>query len=287
MLAGSALMTAAFCIFALAGAIAKVVIAAYSVGEVIVFRSVIALLLLLPFVIRDGGLALRTMQRSKLQLLRVCISVVEVTLFFLSVSYLPLADTLSIFMSGPIVVALWSMIFLGEQVEWRRIAAIVVGFAGVVIAMRPSATTFTPLALIPLAGVMCYAGTVLTTRALRGTPGTVLTINQMAGAALLGIAATALSDSWTTPSPSDFGLLFLIGALSALAYVCMNRAIGMAPANVVAPYQYTLVIWGAVFGFLFFGDVPALATWIGAAIIAGAGLYLSWRDGAVRSAAAS
>lgn len=286
-LAGIALMGAAFCIFALTGAIAKLVLPSYSVGQVILFRSVTALIVLLPFLIREGATAIRAMSRPKLQFARVLISVGEVAMFFLSLSFLPLADTTSVFMSGPLFVAAWSIVFLGERIEWQRAAAILVGFVGVIIALRPSAATISMPALIALTGTMLYAGTVLTTRALRGTPGVVLTTNQMAGAALLGAVWAASPQGWLTPAPFDFAVLVLIGVTSAIAYLCMNRAITLAPANVVAPFQYTLVIWAALFGYMFFGDVPSLATWIGAAIIAGAGLYLSWREQSQQSASAN
>jgi drug/metabolite transporter (DMT)-like permease len=277
-LAGIALITLAFFLFGFTSAIAKVVLPTYSVGQMMLIRSVVALIILSPFILRAGYRAFRAMPRPRLQFARVTVSVIEVGMFFWAISYLPIADTVAIYLSGPLFVTLWSTLFLGEHVGWRRWTAIVVGFAGVLIALRPSAATISAPALIALAGTMLYAVGVLNTRTLRGTPEIVLTVNQMVGAAIFGAAWCLFPQGWTAPDWNDLAILLFIGVPTAFGYVCINRAIQLAPASVIAPYQYTLIIWAAVFGYLFFGDVPAAATVIGALIIVGAGLYISWRE---------
>ncbi len=281
-LANIALITLAFFLFGLTSAIAKIVLPTYSVGQMMLIRSVVALILLSPFIWREGASsAFRTMPRPGLQLARVTISVVEVAMFFWAVSYLQIADTVAIYLSGPLFVTLWSTLFLGERVGWRRWTAIVAGFAGVLIALRPSAATISAPALIAVVGTMLYAVGVLLTRTLRGTADIVLSANQMLAAALLGAVWCALPGGWTNPSMHDLGILVFIGVPTAIGYVCINRALKLAPASVVAPYQYTLIIWAALFGYLFFGDVPQITTAIGAAIIIGAGLYITFRERAL------
>jgi drug/metabolite transporter (DMT)-like permease len=116
----------------------------------------------------------------------------------------------------------------------------------------------------------------IVTRTLRETTNTVLVAGQIGGTFVLG--ALTAPFGWVTPSPRDFVLLALFGVLAMLALVCVNRSLKLAPASVVAPYQYTLIVWAIVLGYLVFGDVPDLATLVGAAIIIAAGLFILWRE---------
>jgi drug/metabolite transporter (DMT)-like permease len=114
------------------------------------------------------------------------------------------------------------------------------------------------------------------TRALRETSDTVLVAGQIGGTFVFG--ALAAPFGWVTPSPRDLALLTLFGVLAMLALACVNRSLKLAPASVVAPYQYTLIVWAIVLGYFVFGDVPDLATLAGAAIIIAAGLFIFWRE---------
>jgi len=277
-IAGIALVTLAFFLFGLTSATAKIILPAYSVGQMMLIRSLVALIVLSPFITREGIRAFRDMPRPGLQLLRMAMSVVEVAMFFWAVSYLQIADAVTIYLSGPLWVTLWSTLFLGEHVGWRRWSAIVIGFVGVLIALRPSAATISAPALIALVGTMLYSVGVIVTRTLRGAPGIVLTTNQMAAAAVFGAGWSLLPGGWTAPTWHDFAILTFLGVPTAIGYVCFNRALKLTAASSIAPYQYTLIIWAALFGYLFFGDVPTVTTCLGAVIIAGAGLYVSWRE---------
>jgi drug/metabolite transporter (DMT)-like permease len=278
-LAGIGLITLAFCLFGFTSAMTKIVLPTYSVGQMMMIRSLVALAIFSPFIIRAGLRAFRDMPRPELQLARVIVSVIEVAMFFWAISYMPIADTVAIYLSGPLFVTLWSTLFLGEPVGWRRWTAIVVGFIGVLIALRPSAATVSAPALIALVGTMLYSVGVLFTRTLRGTVDIVLSTTQLAAAAAFGAGWCIVADGWTTPANGhDLGILLFIGVPTAFGYICFNRAIQAAPASVVAPYQYTMIIWAALFGFLLFGDIPPAPTVIGAAIIIAAGLYVSWRE---------
>jgi drug/metabolite transporter (DMT)-like permease len=214
-----------------------------------------------------------------LQAVRAALSVVEVAMFLRAITYMPIADTVAIYLSGPLFVTLWSTLFLGEPVGWRRWTAILVGFIGVLIALRPSASTISAPALIALVGTMLYSVGVLATRTLRGTVDIVLSTTQLGAAAIFGAVWCLFPQGWTTPADwHDLGILLFIGVPTALGYICFNRALQAAPASVVAPYQYTMIIWAALFGFLLFGDIPPPPTIVGAIVIIGAGLYISWRE---------
>jgi drug/metabolite transporter (DMT)-like permease len=150
--------------------------------------------------------------------------------------------------------------------------AVGVGFAGVLIALRPSGATMTAPAAIALAGSLLFALLMITTRKLRSTSGATLVLGQILGALLFGLIASTFG--WVQPPLGDFILLSLLGVVSMVAHVCVNRALTLAPAPVVAPYQYTLILWAVVLGYLVFGDVVQIRTIIGAAVICAAGLAL-------------
>ena len=131
-------------------------------------------------------------------------------------------------------------------------------------------------ALIALAGSVCFSFLLLVTRHLRGTSDTVLVTGQTVTALIFGIALAPLH--WVTPTLTDTALLALLGVVAMIAHVCVNRSLKLAPASVVVPYQYSMIVWGIVFGFIVFGDVPEIAMLVGAAIIICAGIYIFIRE---------
>jgi drug/metabolite transporter (DMT)-like permease len=275
--AGIGMMLLGMLLFSMNDVMGKWLVATYTVGQLLLIRSVAALGLLAPFIRREGGVAAITgIQRPWLQLVRAFFATAEVALFYWAVIYLPLADVITFYLAGPIYVTALSVILLGERVGWRRWAAVLVGFLGVVIALRPSAASFTVPALIALAGSLFFAVSMITTRMLRGTSDTMLVATQTLGALLLG--AVAAPFGWVTPNLRDFLLLCLLGIVALVAHACTNRSLKLAPASVVVPYQYTLIVWAIVFGYLVFGDVPAALMLAGAVIIIAAGLFIFLRE---------
>lgn len=269
-------MLTGIAIFSFNDALGKWLLADYSVGELLLIRSAAALVLLAPFVRNTGVAAFASAPRPALQIVRIALSTLEVAMFFWAVSWLPLADTVTFYLAGPIYVTALSVVLLGERVGLRRWTAVLVGFAGVVLALRPSAASFTLPALIALGGSFFFSVMMVTTRMLRETADTVLIAGQIGATLLFG--AVAAPFAWVTPSWRDFLLLSLFGVLSIVALACVNRALKLAPASVVVPYQYTMIIWAVALGYLVFGDVPDLFTLAGAAIIIAAGLYIFWRE---------
>jgi drug/metabolite transporter (DMT)-like permease len=275
--AGIGMMLLGMLLFSMNDVMGKWLVATYTVGQLLLIRSLAALGALLPFMRREGGVAAFTsIQRPGLQLVRAFFATAEVALFYWAVIYLPLADVITFYLAGPVYVTALSVILLGERVGWRRWLAVLVGFAGVVIALRPSAASVSWPALIALAGSVFFAISMITTRMLRGTSDTMLVATQTLGALALGAAAAPFG--WVTPSLRDFLLLCLLGIVALVAHACTNRSLKLAPASVVVPYQYTLIVWAIVFGWLVFGDVPALLMLVGAAIIIAAGLFIFLRE---------
>jgi drug/metabolite transporter (DMT)-like permease len=269
-------MLAGITLFSVNDALGKWLLGTYSVGELLLIRSAAALILIAPFVRQAGMTAFTTVPMPGLQIVRVALSTLEVAMFFWAVSYLPLADTVTFYLAGPIYVTALSVVLLGEPVGWRRWTAVLIGFAGVVLALRPSAASFTLPALIALTGSIFFATSMITTRMLRETSNTVLVTGQI-GATLLFGAVTA-PFAWVMPSAHDLALLSLFGVVSIMALACVNLSLKLAAASVVVPYQYTIIIWAIVLGYVVFGDVPDPLTLLGAAVIITAGLYIFWRE---------
>ena len=273
---GIAVMLLAMFMFTLNDVMGKWLVATYSVGQVLLIRSLAALVILAPFLWRIGLRPLIDVERPGMQALRVVMSSAEVFCFYFAVITLPLADVMTYWLAAPIYVAAMSPFLLGERVGWRRWTAIMIGFVGVLVALQPSAATLTAPALISILGSFCFAFMMLSGRALRGTPDTTLVFWQLLGAGVLGLAVAPFG--WVTPSGFDFALLALLGLVAMVAHMCVNRALKLADAATVSPFQYTLLFWAILFGWLVFGAVPRPAMLAGAAIIVAAGLFIFLRE---------
>lgn len=262
--------------YAVNDALGKWLVTSYPVAEVLMLRSFGALMILGPMILRQGGAALFRVERPSLQLLRAALATGETFLFFVAVAYLPLADVITFYMAGPIYVAAFSHLLLGEKVGWRRWLAILVGFCGVVIALRPSSAALSLPSFYALTGSLAFALMLVLSRVLRGTGDAVLvawqTIAMLVAGGILTLAA------WQTPSPGEFSAMLLLGMIACLAQLLVTRSLKLAPASLLAPLQYTLLPWGVLFGYVFFGDVPDAAILAGSAIIVLAGLFIFHRQ---------
>jgi len=261
--------------FSFGDALGKYIVATYSVGQLLWLRACAALLVLLPIVWRQRA-AFLPLERPWLQLLRVILSTIEVVAFFLATVYLPLADVITYYLACPIFVTALSAIVLRERVGWRRWSAVLIGFCGVLMALRPSTQTVSWPALIALGGSISFAFLMLITRSLRATPDIVLASTQFIGTFALGALMSPFG--WVTPDLGSLGLFAAAGCVSVAALLCVNRSLKLAPASVVVPYQYSMILWAVMFGYFVFGDVPQVSMIAGAAIIIGAGFYIFLRE---------
>jgi drug/metabolite transporter (DMT)-like permease len=165
---------------------------------------------------------------------------------------------------------------LGEPVGWRRWSAVVVGFIGVIVCLRPGIAALTWPAVIALIGSFTFSLSMISTRYLRGTSGTVLVTIQTVAALAFGAAVAPFG--WMALTSRDLALLALLGMVALVAHVCVNRSLILAPASTVVPYQYTTIAWAVLLGYLVFGDVPDAFMLTGGAIIIGAGLFIFLRE---------
>ena len=280
-LQGIVLVILANLVFSFSNTLAKYLTRDYPIGEALTVRAGFALLLLLPFVSPYAVVA-AVRANPRLHLLRMLVSSLEIASFYLAVSVLPLADVSTFYLASPILLTALSAVLLGERVGAARWAATLVGFAGVLVALRPGADTLSWPSLIALCGATLYALFLTISRRLRATNGRAMVALQLA--ALFMTGTVTLPFAWTAPSPGGLALMAGVGAIGLAGYFCINRSLQLAPASVIAPFQYLSIVWAVVLGYLVFGDVPDAATVTGAALIAAAGGFMLVRERAERAA---
>jgi drug/metabolite transporter (DMT)-like permease len=264
-LAGIGLMLLGIFVFALNDALGKWLVATYSVGQLLLVRSMAALALLLPFLWRDGGRSFTAAPRPWLQALRPAFATFEVACFYWALASMPLADVMTFYLAGPIYVTAASPFLLGENVGWCRWLAVIAGFIGVIIALNPTGHSLTPPALIAIAGSFSFSLLMLCTRLVRGTSDLVLITTQTVGALVFGLVIAPFT--WVALDLRDTVLLVLLGVTAMIAHVCINRSLQLAPASVVVPYQYTTILWAILLGYSVFGDIPRASMLAGAGVI--------------------
>jgi S-adenosylmethionine uptake transporter len=268
-------------LFSVNDALGKWLVADYGVGQLMMLRSIGAAVVLAPIV-----LALRVdlidPRRAPLQILRIVISAVDTFSFYYATRFMPLADVMTFYMAMPLIVTALSAPLLGEKVERFRWIAVFVGFGGVVIALRPSPQMFSWVAPLALFGATMFALSQTITRELRGVHWLPLVLWQFIGSGLIGAATVPWA--WTTPSPFDVGLMFLVGVVSMICFIFITRALALARAAVLAPLQYSAILWAAIMGWLVWRDAPTLPIILGNAIIIGSGLFVAARGHAGEAA---
>lgn len=277
ILLGILLMLGGDFMFSLNDAMGKWLVATLSVGQVLFVRSIGAFVVLGPMMARQGSRALFDVERPGLQVARAVLTALETALFYASVYYLPLADVFSFYMAGPIYVAALSHLLLGERVGWRRWIAILLGFVGVLIMLKPSGD-FSLASVYAVAGSLLFAVTIILGRVLRGTSDTTLVTWQTICSLILGGGMILMLGGWKTPTSVEWAGMLLLGIVSCIAHLMIVRALKLAPAAVLAPLHYTLLLWAVILGWLFFGEVPGPRILVGAAIVVLAGLFIFHRQ---------
>ena len=188
---------------------------------------------------------------------------------------LPLATTTAIGFISPLFVTILSIFFLKEKVGLRRWAAIVVGFLGVLAILRPGGDAFVLAMLLPIASSLCWASSLVITRAMRSGERPFATLIWTTAVGFLAIAPLGLA-VWRPPDAAQLGMIGALAVLHVAAQLLTIRAFCLAAATALAPFSYVSLLWATVIGFLAFDALPDGLTLVGAAVLAGAGLYV-WR----------
>jgi drug/metabolite transporter (DMT)-like permease len=240
------------------------------------FRSSFAFVPLLPPLLRGGRAALRT-RRPLTQAGRAGLGLISMIAFFYCFRLMPLADVFGIAFSAPIFVTALSVPMLGEKVGIRRWSAVVVGFVGVLIMLRPDTGVFASASSIALFATALYALGQIFVRDLTKTETTACIVFYVT-LTTTTVSALALPFIWVTPSWRDAPLLAAVGILGGMAQLAFTRAFRLAPAAVVSPFDYTGLLYAGVIGYYIWGDIPTVTFLVGAAIVMASGLYILYRE---------
>jgi S-adenosylmethionine uptake transporter len=279
---GVALYSAGVFLFALNDALGKWLVADYGVGQLMMMRSIGAAFVLGPMVLALRP-ALIDVASPSLQAFRVLCMAVDTFSFYWATRYMPLADVMTFYMATPLIVTALSAPLLGEKVERFRWIAVAIGFVGVAVALRPTPQMFSWAAPLALFGATTFALSQTLTRKLRGSHWLQLTVWQFAGGGLFG--AATIPFAWTRMNAFDLGLMALVGIVSMSCFILITRALALARAAVLAPLQYSAILWATLMGWLVWRDTPTLPIIVGNAVIIAGGLYLAARGRAERKAA--
>ena len=250
----------------------------YQVGQILTFRGAAAVILITGVLLWRREFNIFEVRYPKVQLLRAVLMIASTFLFVNGLRLMPLADTLAIAFVGPIFVTALAPILLSERVGWRRWSAVLVGFAGVLIILRPSGDGLHWAALLPAGAALCGACRDLLTRGISHgeASGTTLFYSTL-GVALAG--AVTAPFGWQTPALADLGLFVVAGMLLSIAHFLHIETFRFAEAAVVTPFKYSALLWAMAIGFLVWGDIPDNRTLLGAALLIGSGLYIFHREG--------
>lgn len=276
VLIGIGLASLGYGLFAIQDAVVKWLVPTYSVPQILFMRSVVITVVALALT-RGRAVELARSPRKGQMLLRAVLMFTAWLSFYSAARQLGLAEMTTLYFAAPVIVVALSGPLLGETVGPAHWAAVLVGFAGIVLAAGPSAGVAALPAAMALFAAACWAGSILLMRLMSRTETTANVM--LATNALFALAAAAMLPwSWRAPTWPDLGLMLGMGAASAAGQYFLYQGFRDAPAAVLAPIEYTGLVWAFLYGYLIWADVPGLPVFAGAALIAASSLGLVWYE---------
>ncbi len=273
-----------FFFFSTMDALAKWLGASYAVAQLVFFRSLFGFIPVAVVTWREGGVQKLRTKRPWMHALRGVFIFGALSFYFLGLKYLHLAEALAIAFTAPLFMTALAGPILGEKVGVRRWSAVLVGFVGVLVMVRPEPEKLQLEALYVLASAFCFALTSLTTRLLTRTE-TSSAIMLYSTLGLFLPSAAVLPFVWITPDMTALILFFLMGILGGLGLLLLTTAYRNAPASVIAPFEYSALIWAVLFGWIGWKQFPEPSVWYGSVIVAAAGLYIAQREARLKKQA--
>jgi drug/metabolite transporter (DMT)-like permease len=270
-------MCIACALFPIMNGFVKLLTATYDAQQVVWFRIVVHLALVALVFVPRMGLDLFRTRHIGAQFVSSVMMLLSTLFFFSAVKFVGVAEAISISFVAPLAVVFLAWPLLGERITLVRVAAVVLGFAGVLVVIRPGSSVFQWASLLLLGSAIAYAIYQIMIRRLAGVdhPATSVFYSVLLGAILMSVL---LPFVWVTPKNGlDWLLLLSLGALGGFGHYCVARAMIYASANFIAPFNYTQMIGSVIVGYVMFSEVPDLYTWAGTALIIGAGLLASLR----------
>ena len=247
--------------------------------EIVFFRYFISLIIMVPWMMRQGLIGLKA-KNLPILFARSLSSYIGAIFWFASMIYLPLAEATALGYTAPLFATLGAVLFLGEIVGRRRWWALAAGFIGTLIILRPGIETISLPALYAIGGAIFIANSALLVKVLNRTesPETIVLY--------MGIFSTPLSLGaaiffWKTPSLETLFWMIGIGIFSTLAHLAYTRSFAIADASAVLPYDYIRLLMVAAVGFGIYGEIPDIWTWVGTSVIIGSTLYIAQREATV------
>lgn len=295
------ILLAMFCI-SINDMLIKQLSGAYPLHQMVFVRSAIGILFSILMVQFEGGFGILRTDRPWLHLLRGLLVVIANMCFFTALAAIPLADATALFFAAPLFITVLSIPFLGEQVGIRRISAVVIGFVGVLIMLRPGAAetenvASTLVLSLPVIGALAYALMQILTRRLGVSSkasamalyiqGTFIAVSlsfwAVAGDGRFAVGVENpsiefLLRAWRWPEEGDQLLFLLLGVMSAIIGYSLSQAYRSADAATVAPFEYVALPLAIMWGWVIWGELPGIQVAIGIALIVGAGLYVFLRE---------
>lgn len=250
----------------------------YSPFQVAFFRCLFALVPALMLIAATGGLPMMKTQKLGGHAYRAVVGTTSMLLIFFAFVKLPLATATAINFSGPLFVALFSVLILHEKVGTHRWAAMIVGFIGVLIMLQPGQHNFDLLGgAMALGSAIFYGLSMVSVRALGHTEKPATSVFYFSVFSTL-LTMIPLPFVWQSPDLIDFSLFVVCGVVAGFGQLFMTRAYQCAPAATISPFGYSGILWATLFGFMFWGEVPGQPIFIGSAIVIAAGLYIVYRE---------
>lgn len=275
--AGIACMLVSSALLTLNDAVLKWLTADYPVGQIMFLRGLFVFLPITLFAWRAGGWSALRMNDPRGPLLRAAFVVCATFVFVTSLRLMPLADAIAIGFAGPLFLTLLAIWFLKERVGWRRWCAVIFGFCGVLVIVRPTGEAIRWIALLPLFAAFIGALRDVVTRRIAGRESStaILAVTTMA-VTLAGLATAPFG--WAPLDPFDLLYFAVSGFLLGSAHFLQIESFRLAEAGLVAPFKYSSMVWAVGFGFLIWGDLPDGWTVTGAVMVVASGLYILQRE---------
>jgi drug/metabolite transporter (DMT)-like permease len=276
-LLGILFMCLAASFFPAMNGLAKLMSQTYPSEQVVWARTVSHLIFVLALFMPRAGWSIVRTRRPGVQFVRSCMLISSTFLFFSAIKVVPIAQAASISFTAPLIVVILAGPMLGEKITLSRVLAVVTGFVGVLVVIRPGADVFQWASLLIVGSAACFAVYQVLTRRVAGidSPGTSVVYSALVGSVLMSFVVPF---AWKPlASWSDVALLGTLGVLGGLGHYCVARAMTYAPANFLSPFQYWQMVGSVAVGYTMFAEVPDAFTWMGAALIIAAGIYVGVR----------
>lgn len=277
-LRGIVLMLLSMAVLSVMDAIMKELTARYPSLEIAALRGLVSLPFLVAWIMwQRRGIKMLFRVRWGWHVARGVLAILMLTSFIYAISQMPLSEAYTLFFIAPLMITALSVPLLGETVGWRRWAAVLVGFGGVLIVLRPGVVAINLATLAILVGATCYALNAITVRILGRTDSTAAMSFWFMAFVAIGAGVLAIPD-WEPVRASDAGWLIGMGISGALGQVLITEAFRCAPVSVIAPFEYSTLFWGVLLDIAIWGVLPGPIVFVGAAVIVGSGLYLIHRE---------